>query len=78
MTAVKVRRTPDRPGDLVGAAEAAAILGVERTRVARYRRSGVMPDPLSELRATPVWFRRDVERFRDKREQRQRAKSNSN
>lgn len=56
-----------RPGDIVGSAEAADILGVERTRIARYRRTGVMPTPWDELRATPVWLRRDVEKVAAKR-----------
>lgn len=66
-THVVIRRCPRKPGDLVGAAEAADILGVERTRISRYRRTGVMPDPVSELRATPVWHRHDVENLRNRR-----------
>ena len=58
---VTIRRTPDRAGDLVGAVEASEILGVERTRIARYVKTGVMPDPVARLRATAVWLRSDVE-----------------
>jgi len=57
-----------RPEDIVGSVEAAEILGVERTRVARYRKTGVLPTPWRELRATPVWLRKDIERIRDARE----------
>lgn len=58
---VLVRRTPSEPGDLVGAVEASEILGVERTRIARYVKTGVMPEPVAKLRATRVWLRTDVE-----------------
>jgi hypothetical protein len=74
-THVVVRRTPHKPGDLVGAAEAADILGVERTRISRYRRTGAMPDPISELRATPVWHRRDVENLRNQRKRKAAARA---
>ena len=58
---VVIQRSPNAPGDLVGAVEASEILGVERTRIARYVKTGVMPDPVSKCRATKVWLRRDVE-----------------
>ena len=64
---VSILRTPDGPGDLVGAVEASEILGVERTRIARYVRTGVMPSPVSKLRATAVWLRTDVEELAEKR-----------
>jgi len=64
---VTVRRTPDRAGDLVGSVEASEILGVERTRIARYVNTGVMPAPVARLRATAVWLRSDVEDLRDRR-----------
>lgn len=49
---------------LVGASEAAAILGVEVQRVARYRAQGRMPTPVAMLASTPVWRRSDVEAMR--------------
>lgn len=64
---VSIRRTPEEPGDLVGAVEASEILGVERTRIARYVRTGVMPRPVSKLRATSVWLRSDVEELAERR-----------
>lgn len=64
---VTIRQTPDEPGDLVGAVEASEILGVERTRIARYVRTGVMPLPVSKLRATAVWLREDVEKLAEQR-----------
>lgn len=64
--AVRIRRTPDESGDLVGSREAAEILGVERTRIARYKRMGWMPEPVADLRATPVWLRSEVVALRDR------------
>lgn len=63
-----LKRAPEgEPGDLCGVQEAADILGVERTRIARYRNTGVMPVPFSTLAATDVWLRTDIERLRDRR-----------
>jgi len=64
----EVRRTPEESGDLVGAAEAADILGVERTRIARYVKNGIMPEPIAKLRATKVWLRSEVEALAEVRE----------
>ena len=63
------KRSPDDAGDLVGAVEASEILNVERTRIARYVKTGVMPKPISKLRATNVWLRADVEALADERRQ---------
>lgn len=51
-------------GLLVGTAEAAALLGVERPRIGRYRKQGKMPPSVAELAAGPVWLRTDVEEMR--------------
>jgi predicted DNA-binding transcriptional regulator AlpA len=51
--------------DLVGTAEVAEILGVERPRIGRWIGKGQMPMPVMILRATPVWRRRDIEAMRD-------------
>jgi predicted DNA-binding transcriptional regulator AlpA len=64
---VEIRRSPDGPGDLVGAVEASEILKVERTRIARYVKTGVMPKPVAKLRATSVWLRADVEELAERR-----------
>jgi predicted DNA-binding transcriptional regulator AlpA len=47
--------------DIVGAAEAAEILGVKTPQVSRWQKAGKMPEPLEELKATVVWLRADVE-----------------
>lgn len=49
--------------DLVGVAEAAAILGWDRRRVATYASRGAFPDPLAALSSGRVWRREDVEAF---------------
>ncbi len=60
--------------DLLGTAEAAEVLGVERSRIGRWRNRGIVlpdgrrvqfPEPVLELRATPVWRGRDIRRLRE-------------
>jgi hypothetical protein len=46
--------------DIVGTAEAAKLLGVERPRIGRWVKRGVMPPTAAMLQATPVWYRRDI------------------
>jgi hypothetical protein len=62
------------PPDLLGYAEAAEALGVEKSRLSRWRRVGVVlaagrrvgfPRPVLKLRATPLWCGRDIRRLRD-------------
>jgi len=54
--------------------ETAELLGVERQRISKWRRLGVVlpdgrrvpfPEPALELRATPLWRGRDIRRLRD-------------
>ena len=59
--------------DLVGTAEAAEILGVERPRIGRWRKYGVMPDPVAELKAGPVWYRTQIVGMKGEREKRRRG-----
>lgn len=58
--------------DLVGTAEAAELLGVERPRIGRWIGKGQMPMPVAKLGATPVWEREDIEAMRDDVEARKR------
>lgn len=51
--------------DIVGTAEAAELLGVERPRIGRWIKRGIMPPTASVLSATPVWYRRDILKMRD-------------
>jgi hypothetical protein len=67
------RRGRRKPLDLVGTAEAAEMLGVERPRIGRWKKSGVLPDPVAELAAGPVWFRDQIEGVLAERERRRRV-----
>lgn len=60
--------------DLLGTAEVAELLGVEKSRLSRWRKLGVVlpdgervpfPRPVLELSATPLWRGQDVRRLRD-------------
>ena len=60
--------------DLLGWAETAELLGVEKSRLVRWRKLGVVlpggrrvpfPEPVLKLQATPVWRGRDIRRLRD-------------
>lgn len=46
--------------DIVGTAEAADLLDVERPRIGRWIKQGKMPHPAAVLAATPVWHRKDI------------------
>lgn len=49
--------------EMLGAAEAAELLGVSKQRLTQLRKSGRFPNPMIELAAGPVWDRAAVERF---------------
>ena len=51
--------------DIVGTAEAAEMLQVERPRIGRWIKRGVMPQTAAQLQATPVWYRKDIERMQE-------------
>ena len=53
---------------LVGASEAAQILGVEVQRISRYRAQGRLPEPVATLAATPVWNAEDIKTLRERDE----------
>jgi hypothetical protein len=52
------------PGDLMGAMEAAAALGVEQTNL---RKMFGLPKPFQVLGMGSVWLREDIERYREHR-----------
>jgi hypothetical protein len=66
---------------LVGVAEAAAILGWDKRRVATYIDRGSFPAPVAALASGRVWRREDVEAFarafRRRRERRERRKASA-
>lgn len=64
---VTISRSQNGPGDLCGAKEAATILQVERTRIARYQREDKMPRKVAHLSAGPVYLRKDVEKMAEGR-----------
>lgn len=49
--------------EIVGTREVAEMLGVERSRIGKWRKRGIMPPVVQELEATPVWWRSDVEKL---------------
>lgn len=64
---------PDPPA-IVGASEAAVILGVDRRQVGRWRdhppQSGPpFPAPVTKVKATPIWRRTDIEQFAQERKE---------
>lgn len=55
------------PGDLLGVAEAAELLGRDRTTVSRWKAQGYLTAPLGVpggSRGAPAWARAQLERFR--------------
>lgn len=52
-----------QPRDLVGAAEAALVLGVSRQRVGQLAERSDFPVPIARLSAGPVWTRASIEAF---------------
>ncbi len=59
---------------LVGVAEAAALMGWDKRRVATYVKRGAFPEPLAELAGGRVWAREDVVAFREAFRARQRSR----
>jgi len=51
--------------ELVGIAEIADILGVNRQRASMLQTRQGFPPPAARLRAGPVWMLRDIDAFRD-------------
>jgi predicted DNA-binding transcriptional regulator AlpA len=60
--------------DLVSTKEAAALLGVERPRIARMMRMKQLPDPITTLGVGPIWLREQIEDARPYVEERRRQR----
>lgn len=46
--------------DLVGCAEASVLLQLTDARIGQLRRSGMFPEPVWVVRATPLWLKSDL------------------
>lgn len=55
-----------RPQDLVGATEAAQLLGVSRQRVGQLAERPDFPAPIARISAGPVWTRASVHAFMER------------
>ncbi|MCM3570643.1 hypothetical protein [Neobacillus mesonae] len=49
---------------LVGVKEASEILGWDRRKVSTYHSRGVLPKPIVNLSSGPIWFRKQIERYK--------------
>lgn len=48
------------PADLLGTTEVARLLDWDRRKVATYHGRGLLPKPVADLAATPIWRRQDI------------------
>lgn len=48
------------PEMLMGLAEVAAFLRIEKQRIARYRESGVIPEPVATVQSGPLWIESQI------------------
>jgi predicted DNA-binding transcriptional regulator AlpA len=60
--------------ELVGFAEVAELLGKSARQVVRLTTRPDFPVPVAKLRATPVWLKRDVERWAESAPLRRRTR----
>jgi len=49
--------------NVVGVAEVLEMLGISKQRLSQLRQAGRFPDPMVELKATPLWLRSGIEGF---------------
>ena len=54
---------PPLASHLVGLAEAAEMLGWDKRKLATYRKRGVFPEPVQELKSGPVWLRSQIIKY---------------
>ncbi|RUS47853.1 hypothetical protein ELR57_07215 [Cohnella sp. AR92] len=55
---------------LAGVAEAAELLGWSKQRIITYLGRGVFPAPIQRLASGPIWFRKQINEYRDSRNNR--------
>ena len=53
---------------LVGVKEAGEVLGWDRRKVSTYHLRGVLPKPVASLSSGPIWFRKQIEYYKDRKE----------
>lgn len=53
--------------ELVGHYEAAELLGWKKQQVSVYVQRGKFPEPLQRLKSTPIWYKSDIQKFKDER-----------
>ncbi|OIK07149.1 hypothetical protein [Bacillus sp. MUM 13] len=53
---------------LVGVSEAGDILGWDRRKVSTYHLRGVLPAPVVNLSSGPIWFRNQIEQYKEGKE----------
>jgi predicted DNA-binding transcriptional regulator AlpA len=46
--------------DLMGTAEVAEFLGSTKQTVSNWKKRGKMPEPIAELKMSPIWRREDI------------------
>jgi len=57
----------DHTKEIVGHYEAAEILGWQKQQVSVYISRGKFPEPLQKLKSTPIWFKKDIQKFKESR-----------
>ena len=53
--------------EIVGHYEATKILGWQKQQVSVYISRGKFPEPLQKLASGPIWFKEDIEKFKESR-----------
>ena len=56
--------------EIVGHYEATKILGWQKQQVSNYIKRGKFPEPLQKLASGPIWFKEDIQKFKDSRKDR--------
>jgi len=53
--------------EIVGHYEATKILGWQKQQVSNYIKRGKFPEPLQKLASGPIWFKEDIQKFKESR-----------
>jgi predicted DNA-binding transcriptional regulator AlpA len=52
---------------LVGASEAATLLGVKANTIQQWRKRGILPEPVAKLACGPIWREQDIKQWAARR-----------